>query len=249
MPETDLSDAYLAEFESRILDIQTRVHAACHHSERDPKSVQLLAVSKRQPVRSILAAYRCGLRSFGENYAEEAAEKMEQLANLPDIMWEMVGHIQSRKARLVVAGYQRIHSLDSLKLAQLLNQLREGEPQEVLLEVNVSGEESKGGFAAVTEADQNALLSVIQKMAGLDHLRITGLMAMPPLQHDPEQNRVYFRRLSDLAVWLNAQQDACTFDQLSMGTSSDFEVAIEEGATIIRLGESIFGPRIYEEKI
>ena len=100
-------------------------------------------------------------------------------------------------------------------------------------------------FTPETESEHLA-----QQGVGMeDHLRITGLMAMPPLQHDPEQNRVYFRRLSDLAVWLNAQQDACTFDQLSMGTSSDFEVAIEEGATIIRLGESIFGPRIYEEKI
>ena len=210
--------------------------------------MQLLAVSKRQPFEAIVAAYQCGLRDFAENYVEEAIEKMAALARYSDINWEMIGHIQSRKAKLVVSGFKRIHSIDSLKLANILDRLNEAQPLEVLLEVNVSGAATKGGFEAWTEEGRHMLLQTVQQIAILEKLRVTGLMIMPPLQTDPENNRGYFAKARQLAEWLNQAQPDCHFEHLSMGTSSDFEVAIEEGATIVRLGESIFGPRIYEEK-
>lgn len=249
MPENFPSPEFVSVIRDRIQLIRSRIEAACQRSDRNPKSVQLLAVSKRQPIEAIIAAYQCGLRDFAENYAEEAVEKMADLSTYPDINWEMIGHIQSRKAKLVVSGFKRIHSIDSLKLASLLDRLNEGTPIKVLLEVNVSGEESKAGFDGVGELARQSFLLTVNELAKFEHLHVGGLMIMPPLQSDPENNRRFFRLAADLAEWLNGQQDKCRFDQLSMGSSSDFEVAIEEGATIIRLGESIFGPRNYEEKI
>lgn len=249
MPENFPSPEFVSVISDRIQIIRSRIEAACQRSDRNPKSVQLLAVSKRQSIEAIIAAYQCGLRDFAENYAEEAVEKMADLSTYPDINWEMIGHIQSRKAKLVVSGFKRIHSIDSLKLASLLDRLNEGTPIKVLLEVNVSGEESKAGFDGVGELARRSFLLTVNELAKFEHLHVGGLMIMPPLQSDPENNRRFFRLAADLAEWINGQQDKCRFDQLSMGSSSDFEVAIEEGATIIRLGESIFGPRNYEEKI
>ena len=248
MPEINPSSEFVSVINDRIRLIRSRIEAACLRSGRNPESVHLLAVSKRQPVEAIIAAYQCGLHDFAENYPEEAVEKMAVLSNHPGLIWEMIGHIQSRKAKLVVSGFRRIHSVDSLKLAIILNRLNEGLPLEVLLEVNVSGETTKEGFDAKNEQDQQLLLSTLSELARLERLRIKGLMIMPPLQSDPEVNRGFFQQARELAAWLNQQQVGCRFDQLSMGTSSDFEVAIEEGATIIRLGESIFGPRTYKEQ-
>ena len=248
MPEIIPNTELISVINDRIQAIRSRINAACLRSGRSPESVLLLAVSKRQPLEAIIAAYQCGLRDFAENYAEEAVEKIAALTDYPGINWEMIGHIQSRKAKLVVSGFRRIQSVDSVKLASLLNRLNEDQSIEVLLEVNVSGEASKGGFEAVNEQDKQVLLSTVRELGSLERLRISGLMIMPPLQSDPENNREFFHRARELASWLNQRQDACRFDQLSMGTSTDFEVAIEEGATIIRLGESIFGPRSYEEK-
>jgi pyridoxal phosphate enzyme (YggS family) len=249
VPEITPSPEFVSVIRDRIQVIRSRIEAACLRSGRNPESVQLLAVSKRQPIEAIIAAYQCGLRDFAENYAEEAFEKMADLSGYPDINWEMIGHIQSRKVKLVVSGFKRIQSVDSIKLASLLNRLNEAQPIEVLLEVNVSGEASKGGFDGVSEQDYQLLLSTVKELASLERIQIKGLMIMPPLQSNAENNRGYFREAKRLADWLNRQQNNCRFDQLSMGTSSDFEVAIEEGATIIRLGESIFGPRIYEERL
>ena len=247
MPETYLSPELVITIKERIESVRSRIEAACTRSGRKLASVQLLAVSKRQPIEAIIAAYQSGLRDFAENYAEEAAEKMAALADYPGVNWEMIGHIQSRKAKLIVTGFRRIHSVDSIKLASLLNRFNEGQPLEVLLEVNVSGESSKAGFDVVGEQALQSFLSTVDELAKLERLRVSGLMIMPPLQSDPENNRGFFRQARQLADRLNQQEDNYRFEQLSMGTSSDFEVAIEEGATIIRLGESIFGPRSYEE--
>ena len=248
MPEILPSPQLVSAIDDRIQSVRSRIAAACLRSGRDPQGVQLLAVSKRQPIEAIVAAYQCGLRDFAENYPEEAIEKMVALSHYSDINLEMIGHIQSRKAKLVVSGFKRIHSIDSLKLANLLDRLNQAQPLEVLLEVNVSGEATKGGFEAWTEEGQHMLLQTVKQIASLEKLRVTGLMIMPPLQTDPENNRGYFAKARQLAECLNQAQPDCRFEHLSMGTSSDFEVAIEEGATIVRLGESIFGPRIYEEK-
>jgi pyridoxal phosphate enzyme (YggS family) len=247
--ETLPTPALVQTIKSRIEDVRSRIESACRLSGRDLASVQLLAVSKRQPIEAIIAAYQCGLRDFAENYAEEAGEKMAALMDYPGINWEMVGHIQSRKAKLVISGFRRIHSVDSLKLAAIIDRLNERIRLEVLLEVNISGEESKSGFDASNALSRQQFLLTVGELAKLEHLHITGLMVMPPLQSVPENNREFFKQTKQLADWLNQQQGRCRFKQVSMGTSSDFEVAIEEGATIIRLGESIFGTRNYEEKL
>jgi len=234
----------------RLQTIQLRVEEACARSRRDPATVKLLAVSKKQSLDTIRAGYAAGLRNFAENYAEEATEKIAVLSDLTGISWEMVGHIQSRKAKLVAQGFTRIHSVDSLKLARLLDSARSAglKPLEVLLEVNVSGELSKGGFMATNQKEEQALVAIVEQFAEFEKLKVTGLMVMPPLQADPEKNRVYFQKVRGLASRLNQSLGQNKFREFSMGTSSDYQVAIEEGATIIRLGESVFGPRHYEVK-
>lgn len=234
----------------RLQAIRLRVEEACARSQRDPAMVKLLAVSKKQSLDTIRAGYAAGLRDFAENYAEEANEKIAVLTDLPGIRWEMVGHIQSRKAKSVAQGFTRIHSVDSLKLARLLNNARPAglKPLEVLLEVNVSGELSKGGFMVTNRAEEQAFFEAVEQLTQFGKLTVTGLMVMPPLQADPEKNRGYFQKVRSLAGRLNQSLGQEKFSELSMGTSSDYQVAIEEGATIIRLGESVFGPRHYEVK-
>ena len=216
---------------------------------RSAQDVEIVAVSKRQPETLIRAAYACGLRCFGENYAEEALVKIENLSDLPDLHWEIVGHIQSRKVKLIADRVARVHSVDSLKLAGMLSQLRPADlpALDVLLEVNVSGEESKGGFPAVSVEDWNNLQAIVDSVKRLPRLRLCGLMCMPPLQINMEDNRIYFRKLRELKEFLNAAHPDLGLRELSMGTSSDYPIAIEEGATLIRLGEAILGPRPLKE--
>jgi pyridoxal phosphate enzyme (YggS family) len=186
---------------------------------------------------------------LGDNYAEQAVQKMDALADLPDLQWEMVGHIQSRKAKLIASRVTRVHSLDSSKLARLLDEQRDPAlpPLQVLLEINISGEESKAGLRGDDPSRWAELLPLVDEVTTYRHLRLTGLMTMPPLQADMEANRVYFRNLRELRDYLNAQRPGLALHELSMGTSADFPVAIEEGATLIRLGEAILGPRPHQE--
>ena len=232
----------------RLEIIQSKVALAAEKSGRSASEVLILAVSKRQPVSVIEAAYACGLRSFGENYAEEAHEKIEQLTHLPDIRWEMVGHVQSRKSVLVAADFTRVHSLDSLKLARRYDSARESQGTsqilEVLLELNVSGEASKEGFPAWQSNYWEDLLPIVSEILTMDHLRLTGLMTMPPLFENPEQSRIFFQRLRQARDYLNQQIPGLGLTELSMGTSSDYGIAVQEGATIIRIGTALLGPRI-----
>ena len=236
----------------RLAVIQRKVALAAEKSCRSASEVMILAVSKRQPSKIIEAAYACGLRTFGENYAEEAAEKITQLAHLDDIRWEMVGHVQSRKSALVAQHFVRMHSLDSLKLARKLDAVRSNQvalpPLEVLLQLNVSGEASKGGFLACESGQWEALLLVAQEVRSLGNLRLTGLMTMPPLFEDPEFSRPYFRRLREARDYLNEEIPELGLKELSMGTSADYSVAVEEGATIIRIGTELLGPRSYTKE-
>ena len=212
---------------------------------RPAGSVSLVAVSKRQPAEVVQAAWAAGLRIFGENYAEEAQLKMEVLGDLPGIEWDMIGHVQSRKAHLVANGFNRLHSLDSEKLANLIEKFREPgqSPLEAFLEINVSGESSKSGLPGWQEADWPGLNTLLIRLEEIRSIKVSGLMTMPPLQEDMQQNRVFFRRLRELRDYLNEQRPERALRELSMGTSSDYPVAIEEGATIIRLGEALLGPR------
>ncbi len=233
----------------RLEVIETNIALAANKSDRRLSDVLVLAVSKRQPISVIEAGYACGLRSFGENYVEEARTKISQLADLREIRWEMIGHVQSRKSALVAENFSRVHSLDSLKLARKLNsalseQLR-SQPLEVFLQLNVSGEASKEGLPAWQKDQWEALLPIVAEIIACGSLRLTGLMTMPPLFDDPEQSRPYFQRLRQACDYLNHQFPALRLTELSMGTSVDYSVAVEEGATIIRIGTALLGPRIY----
>jgi len=229
----------------RLSQVNAAIETACARVGRSPNEVTLVTVSKRQPIELIRAAYTCGLRRFGENYAEEAVAKMDALVDLADIQWEMVGHIQSRKAKLIASRVVRVHSLERGKLARLLDQFRDPElpPLQVLMEINVSGEASKEGVPGDDPARWSEILPLVDEVITYPRLKLTGLMTMPPLQVEMEANRVYFRRLRELQDYINAQRPDLNLRELSMGTSTDFPVAIEEGATIIRLGEAILGPR------
>jgi pyridoxal phosphate enzyme (YggS family) len=244
------SDSELvAKIRQRLAQVNKAISAACQRSGRSDDEVTLVTVSKRQPEELIRAAYACGLRRFGENYAEEAVAKMDALADLADIQWEMVGHLQSRKVKLIASRVVRVHSIDRSKVAHLLDQNRDpGLPAlQALIEVNISGETSKEGVPGEDPARWGELLPFVDEVVAYPRLKLTGLMTMPPLQDNMEANRVYFRRLRDLRDYLNAQRPDLKLHELSMGTSADFPVAIEEGATIIRLGESILGPRPTKE--
>ena len=240
-----VSSELISVISQRLNQVNEAINVACEHVRRNPNEVTLVTVSKRQPVELIRAAYACGLRCFGENYAEEAVAKMDALADLKDIQWEMVGHIQSRKAKLIASRVVRVHSLERGKLARLLDQFRDPDlqPLQVLMEINISGEASKEGLLGDDPTHWSEILPVVDEVVTYPRLKLTGLMTMPPLQVEMEANRAYFRRMRELQDYINAQRPDLNLHELSMGTSTDFPIAIEEGATIIRLGEAVLGPR------
>ncbi len=203
-----------------------------------------MVVSKGQPAEVIQAAVLAGVRIFGENYPEETVEKIQNTTEA-DVEWHMIGHLQSRKARLVCAHFQYMHSLDSLHLAEKLERIlvESGRILPVLLEFNVGDEISKGGWQAADPQTWPGLLPEIEQILKLEHLQVRGLMTMPPLTVRPDQARIYFQRLAKLRDFFRGHFPDQNWDELSMGTSSDFEVAIEEGATFVRIGTSILGPR------
>jgi pyridoxal phosphate enzyme (YggS family) len=234
--------------EANLEAVQARIAAAARRARRAPTEVTLVAVTKTQPPEIIRAAYDLGLRDFGENRVEEAEEKIECLPS--EITWHMIGHIQSRKAGRIVPLFDAIHSVDSLKLARRLDRLCVDLPipLRILLEVNVSGETSKYGFEAgqwdETRAVPPALMMEIEEIAALPHLQVNGLMTMAPIVSDAEEARPVFIRLRKLRDALRATLPQTDWQQLSMGMTDDFEVAIEEGATLVRVGRAIFAPLV-----
>lgn len=213
-------------------------------SRRGAAPARLVVVTKSQPLEVVRAAVEAGARLFGENYAEEGAAKISALQDSA-VEWHMIGHVQSRKAALVAAHFSMLHSLDSLKLAARLERfcadLNRRLP--VLLEVNVGGEESKFGFPAWDESRWPDLLPVLAPLTEFPHLAVRGLMTMPPYFDDPERARPYFRRMRRLQEFLAARLPQADWSELSMGTSVDFVAAVEEGATLVRVGQAILGPR------
>ncbi len=215
-----------------------------------PPNVTIVAVTKTFPVDAVLTAYHMGLRHIGENRVEEAADKIEHTSKqgITGIHWHMIGHVQSRKARAVVSAFDSVDSVDSQSLLQRLNKEASviGKRLPVLLEVNISGEKGKYGFPMVQwesdEAKLRALLAVIREGITLSHIRLDGLMTMAPLTQNAGKNRPYFQSMRALLHTIREQvpQFGST---LSMGTSGDYQVAIEEGATQVRLGEALFGKR------
>ncbi len=246
MSNQELSPLQL-KIKNNFAEVMEIIDHAAKISGRNADEISILAISKRQPLEVIEAAYHCGQLAFGESYVQEALEKMAHFQELKDIRWNMVGHIQSRKARDVAEKFHAVHSLDSLKLATLLNQYRPPELSllEVFLEVNIGDESSKTGFPASNEEDWEALVGVVESILRLERLKLVGLMAMPPLFPDSQQSRPYFQTLRELSDYINYRVKKAAFTQLSAGTSTDFDVAIEEGATIVRIGERLLGPRRY----
>lgn len=204
-----------------------RIVTAANHSGRDPDSIKLVAVSKTKSVEDIREAYQAGQRVFGENYAQELRQKADALADL-SIEWHFIGHLQRNKAKFLAEGVQWV-AVDSFAAAETLD-WRATQDINLLIEVNVAGESTKAG---VEPKEIPELVSSLQK---LNHMNVRGLMCLPPYNDDPEKSRPSFRKLRELLVSTN-------LTELSMGMSHDFEVAIAEGATIIRVGEAIFGQR------
>jgi pyridoxal phosphate enzyme (YggS family) len=234
--------------ESNLLAVQEQIAAAAHRTGRDPAEIVLVVVSKTQPPSVIQVAYDLGVRHFGENRVEEAESKLENLSG--DITWHMIGHIQSRKAKRVVSLFDIVHSVDSVKVARRLDRFSAERPAPlpVLLECNVSGEESKYGFDASCWEDDsaqwNAMLASVEEIVALPNLRVRGLMTMAPIVADPEQVRPVFSRLRQLRDELAKAFPQADWGQLSMGMTDDFQVAIEEGATMVRVGRAVFEPSL-----
>ncbi|PWH13860.1 MAG: YggS family pyridoxal phosphate-dependent enzyme [Anaerolineae bacterium] len=230
---------------SRYLSIRAQIEAAAQRVGRDPQAVRLVVVSKTHPVETVQAAIEAGIRDFGENYAEEALQKIQAFHAIEGLRWHMIGHVQSRKADLVAGHFDWMHSLDSLKLANRLERFaaQNGRTLPVLLECNVGGETSKFGYAASTPQDLEILSREVEQIALLPHLQIRGLMTMPPLYNDPEQTRPFFAKLRQVRDFLAEKFPMLDWRELSMGTSADFVAAVEEGATFVRIGTAILGAR------
>lgn len=227
---------------SNLARVQDRIAAAAARAGRDLSVITLVAVSKTRPVEALIAAYELGVRHFGENRVEEALSKLpafKQAISDPAVVFHMIGHIQSRKAEDVATLFDRVHSVDSVKLAQRLARFTT-KPLPILLEVNVSGEESKYGFDGARRAE---LFDALETISQLPQLRLDGLMTMAPLVENPEEARPVFRALRELRAEIEVRYPALKLPHLSMGMTDDFEVAIEEGATLVRVGRAIFGER------
>jgi pyridoxal phosphate enzyme (YggS family) len=225
-----------------------QIASAARRSNRTPDEIRLVVVTKSQPFEVIQAAIEAGVRIFGENYPEEAVTKIQFLTAESGVEWHMIGHVQSRKARLVADHFALLHSLDSLKLAQRLDRFAAEQDHvlPVLLEFNVGGEESKAGWDASDQSQWEVLLPEVASILELPHLRVRGLMTMPPLETNPEDARRFFERLRSLRDYLASQFSQVDWHELSMGTSADYAVAVEAGATLVRVGTAIVGARKYK---
>lgn len=241
----DLVSSIRESYQSVLDQIET----AARKSNRDPHEVRLVVVTKSQPLEVIQAAIEAGVRILGENYPEEAVTKIQSLMGQTGVEWHMIGHVQSRKARLVADHFALLHSLDSLKLARRLDRFaaEAGRVLPVLLECNVGGEESKAGWEASDESQWEALFPDVSAILGLPNLQVQGLMTMPPLETDPEDSRQYFQRLRQLRDRLASQFPGADWRELSMGTSADYFIAVQEGATLVRVGTAIVGARKYSQ--
>lgn len=223
----------------RLNTIQTRIAKAAENCGRNPDDIKLVAVSKTKPAQVIKEAFEAGARLFGENYIQESLEKHDQLKDLP-LSFHFIGHLQSNKSKFAVRVFDLIHSVDSLKLAREINKQAEkiGKTQDVLVQVNISMEDSKSG---VTENDAEKL---VRDISSLPHISVKGLMTLPPYYNEPALVRPYFSALKKLRDYIRELRiPGVSMDELSMGMTGDFEVAIEEGATLVRIGTALFGER------
>jgi pyridoxal phosphate enzyme (YggS family) len=237
---------YSKQIQININRVYEAVQKAALKSARKLSTITLVAVSKTQPIDKIEAAIDNGLTVFGENYPEEAEAKIVQIKNkFTNIQWHMIGHLQSRKADIVCRYFSLFHSLDSVQLAEKLNRrlLASGNTLQVLLEINISGEKTKSGWCVDDPCKWEKLIPDFEKILNIKQIVVKGLMAMPPLGKGKEESRPYFIKIKKMQEFLNKRFPKSSWEELSLGTSYDYEVAIEEGATLIRVGEAIFGKR------
>jgi pyridoxal phosphate enzyme (YggS family) len=221
-----------------INQISKRIATICQGCQRDPASVRLIAVSKKKPAVDIDAAASAGQRLFGESYVQECVAKIDEVS--AEVEWHFIGALQTNKVKYLRGKVTMIHSVDRLSLAKEIDRQwgKDDDCVDILLQVNLGEEESKGGTTA------EALIDLARKVAQLPHIHIKGLMALPPWGTDPEEVRPYFRQLGELADAIDALDlPNVTMQELSMGMSHDFEVAVEEGSTMVRVGTAIFGAR------
>lgn len=224
----------------QLHEVETRIQAACVRAGRKREEVTLIAVSKTKPVEVLREAYDLGVRVFGENKVQELTEKFGALPT--DIHWHMIGHLQTNKVKYIVEKAELIHSVDSFRLAQAIEKeaAKRGLTSDILVEVNVAEEESKFGVRV------NEVISFIETLAQFPHLHVCGLMTIAPFVENPEENRPIFKNLHKLSVDIAHKNiDNVNVNILSMGMTNDYEVAIEEGATMVRVGTGIFGARDY----
>ena len=229
----------------RFQKICDELRIAMGESGRGPGAVKLVVVTKGHAVESIQAVIEAGAKDLGENYVQEALEKVAAFPSNSEIVWHMIGHIQSRKARSVIGNFPWIQSVDSLKLARRLDRFA-GEMNlkpSVLLEYNVSGEGSKFGWDASDDQSWPDQVDTVREVLALENLQVRGLMTMAPYDPEPELSRPYYQKLVKLSNFLSQEFGENNFRELSMGMSQDYQVAIQEGATIIRVGQAIMGPR------
>lgn len=223
-----------------LLDIEENIQKACERAGRSREEVTLIAVSKTKPVSMLQEVYDCEVRDFGENKVQELVDKEEVLPK--DVKWHMIGHLQRNKVKYIVDKVELIHSVDSIRLAQTIE--KEAAKKDVivpiLLEVNVAGEESKFGLAP------EEVLEVVEKISAFTHIKVKGLMTIAPFVSNSEENRTVFANLHKLFIDIAEKNiDNVNISILSMGMTNDYEVAIEEGATMVRVGTGIFGEREY----
>ena len=234
-----------AKIRENFLQTLDQIGEAAIAANRDPDEIKLVVVTKTHPIEVVQAVVEAGAQYLGENYAEEAVQKIQSLAPAFKVQWHMIGHVQSRKAVLICDYFNYLHSLDSLKLAQRLDRLAAERNRRlpVLLELNLGGEESKFGWPIWDEENWDPILDVIDQITELSNLTIEGLMGMAPFFEDPDQARPFYHRLRLFQDFLRARITKLEWNELSMGMSGDFDVAIQEGATWVRIGQKILGPR------
>ena len=225
---------------TNLKEVEQNILAACEKSGRNREEITLIAVSKTKPVSLLEDAYHAGVRDFGENKVQEMCEKYEVMEK--DIRWHMIGHLQTNKVKYLIGKTELIHSVDSYKLACEIEKqaAKHNCMMDILIEVNIAEEDTKFGFM------EEDVIQLVKQISELPHVKIRGLMTVAPYVVDPEENRPFFRKIKQLSVDINNQNiDNVSMDILSMGMTGDYMVAIEEGATMVRVGTGIFGERNY----
>ncbi len=230
----------MTSIQNNFQTILSQIHQAAKACGRNPEDITLVAVSKKKSVSLIQSGIDAGIRHLGENYIQEAVDKIDTIGPVDGLHWHFIGHLQSNKAKLAVPYFDLIHTVDSFKLAKEIDKqaAKAKKVQDILLQVNISREQSKSG------TDQEQVRQLAIDISALENVAVKGLMCMPPFFDDPEKARPYFRQLARIRKDIqDLSSPGLSMEHLSMGMSNDFEIAIEEGATLVRVGTSIFGSR------